>query len=65
MPTCKSLEQGLLEVRSSLTDGKIGRVIFTIRDGEMYLLYVFIKKSQKTPRADLDAAMSRKRDMET
>jgi phage-related protein len=65
MPTCKSLGQGLWEVRSSLTDGKIGRVIFSSRDGDMYLLHGFIKKSQKTPKADLDAAMSRKRDLET
>lgn len=65
MPICRSLGNGLWEVRSSLTDRKIGRVIFSIRDGDMYLLHGFIKKSQKTPKADLDAAMSRRKDLES
>jgi phage-related protein len=65
MPTCRSLGSGLWEVRSNLSDGKIGRIIFSIRDGEMYLLHGFIKKSQKTPKGDLDVAMSRKKDLES
>ncbi len=28
MPACKSLGKGMYEVRSNLTDGKIGRVFF-------------------------------------
>lgn len=65
MPTCRSLGNGLWEVRSSLTDRKIGRVIFSIRDGEMYVLHGFIKKSQKTSEAHLDVDMSRRKDLES
>ena len=65
MPTCRSLGVGLWEVRSNLVDGKIGRVMFCIRDGDMYLLHGFIKKSQKTPRSDLNVAISRKKELES
>lgn len=65
MPICRSLGNGLWEVRSSLTDRKIGRVIFSIRDGDMYLLHGFIKKSRKAPKADLDIAMSRRKDLDS
>jgi phage-related protein len=64
MPYCRSLGQGLWEVRSDLTDGKIGRVVFWIENGEMILLHGFIKKTQKTPSADLDMALRRKRELE-
>ena len=59
MPVCKALGGGLLEVRSNLTDGRIGRVLFCIITGEMVLLHGFVKKTQKTPPADL--ALARKR----
>jgi phage-related protein len=64
MPYCRSLGQGLWEVRSDLTYGKIGRVVFWIENGEMILLHGFIKKTQKTPSADLDMALRRKRELE-
>ena len=64
MPYCRPLGQGLWEVRSDLTDGKIGRVVFCIENGEMILLHAFIKKTQKTPSTDLDIALRRKRELE-
>lgn len=63
MPLCKNLKQGLWEVRTDLPDG-IARVMFCIHEGEMVLLHGFIKKSQQTPKADLDKARKRKRDLE-
>ena len=62
MPLCRSLGGGLWEVRSNLTQGRIARVIFCIADGRMALLHGFVKKTQKTPQADL--ALSRKRQKE-
>jgi phage-related protein len=59
MPLCRPLGQGLYEVRSNLTDGRIGRVLFCIIDGEMVLLHGFVKKTQKTPPADLALAIKR------
>ncbi len=35
------------------------RVIFGVSDGQMVLLHGFIKKTQKTPRHDIDLALKR------
>lgn len=59
MPSCRSMGAGLFEIRSSLSDGKIGRVLFGIAGGSMVLLHGFIKKTQTTPKADLDLARKR------
>ena len=50
---------GLFEIRSNLSDGRIGRVLFGITGGGMVLLHGFIKKTQATPKADLDLARKR------
>jgi phage-related protein len=65
MPTCKPLGKGLYEVRSSLPSDRIARVIFCIYEGQMVLLHAFIKKTQKTPKQDLNLAMERKAKLET
>jgi phage-related protein len=64
MPLCRPLGSGLWEVRSTLTQGRIGRVIFCIADGHMVLLHAFIKKTQKTPAGDLDTARKRQKEIE-
>jgi phage-related protein len=64
MPYCRSLGLGLWEVRSDLTDGRTGRVIFTLMAGEMVLLHGFVKKTQKTPRKDIEVALKRKREID-
>lgn len=63
MPLCRAMSshKGLWEIRSNLTDGKIARVLFCIHGGSMVLLHGFIKKTQKTPKADLDLAARRMR----
>ena len=63
MPLCRALGNGLWEVRSELTQGRIARVLFCIHEGRMVLLHGFIKKTQKTPDADLNLAIKRKRDI--
>jgi phage-related protein len=63
MPTCRPLGKGLFEVRTNLPDG-IARVIFGFYEDQLILLHGFIKKTQKTPKADLELALSRKRDLE-
>ena len=64
MPLCKSLSNGLWEVRSHLTDGKIARVIFCVHDSYAVLLHGFVKKTQKTPKPDMDLALKRKKALE-
>jgi phage-related protein len=59
LPVCRPLGGGLWEVRSELPSQRIARVIFCIVDGQMILLHGFIKKSQKTPKRELDLARER------
>lgn len=63
LPYCRSLGDGLWEVRSNLTDGKIGRVIFCIVEKQMILLHGFIKKTQKTPSGDITLAVKRMKEV--
>ena len=59
MPVCKPMGDGLYEVRTSLAENRIARVIFYIdKKSRMVLLHGFIKKTQKTP--DEDLALARK-----
>ena len=62
MPLVKSLGDGLWEVRVTFVT-RIARVIFTMNGADMVLLHGFIKKSQKTPKADLKVAKDRKREV--
>jgi phage-related protein len=61
MPVCRPLGGGVYEVRSTLAQNRIARVLFYIdKKSRMVLLHGFIKKTQKTPREDLDLARSNK-----
>jgi phage-related protein len=58
-PVCKPLGSGFWEVRSSLSGGRIARLIFCVKNGEIYVLHGFMKKTEKTPQQEL--ALSRRR----
>ncbi len=58
MPLIRKLEPGLWEGRSHIPSG-IARVIFAVEGESMVLLHGFIKKSQRTPAADLQTARQR------
>jgi phage-related protein len=64
MPTCRPMGDGLFEVRTNLPQNRIARVVFCIYEGRMVLLHGFIKKTQKTPKKDLDLAKERKGKLE-
>lgn len=64
MPLVRSMGKGLHEVRTSLPDGTIARVLFCVHDGEIYALHGFIKKTQATPKADLELARKRQKEIE-
>lgn len=59
LPVCRPLGSGLWEVRSDISDKRIARVIFGFHGGEIVLLHGFVKKTQKTPRQDIDLATRR------
>lgn len=63
MPLIRKMERGLWEVRSSISSG-IARVFFTVMDKTMILLHGFVKKSQKTPKSELDSARRRLKNIE-
>jgi phage-related protein len=61
MPVCRPLRGGIFEVRTSLDQNRIARVLFYIdKKGRMVLLHGFIKKTQQTPREDLELAKKNK-----
>ena len=64
MPKCRSLGQGLWEVRSTLRNNRIARVIFGIVRSQMVLLQGFIKKTQQTSDEDLSLARQRLKEIE-
>lgn len=63
MPLCRPMKgrKGLWEIRTTLTGGRIARVFFCAHEGDMVLLHGFMKKSQKTPKAELEIAGRRMR----
>jgi phage-related protein len=44
MPLCRSLGDGLWEVRSSLGSNRIARLLFCFADGRLIALHGFIKR---------------------
>ena len=65
MPLCRSLGDGLWEVRSSLPSNRIARVLFSVEQERIVVLHGFVKKSQQTPAGDLALARKRKREFES
>jgi len=59
MPLVRSVGRELWEVRSTLPQGRIARVLFCVTGEQMVLLHGFIKKSQKIPNREIDLALKR------
>jgi len=64
LPLVRPLKKKLFEVRTSLPDGTIARVLFCFNQGELYALHGFIKKSAATSVADLALARKRQKEVE-
>ena len=64
MPVCRSMGNGLFEVRSTITGKRIARILFCIHEGTIFLLHGFVKKTRKTPDTDLATALKRKKEVE-
>ena len=63
MPYIGSMKAGLYENRSKGKEG-IGRSLFcTLKGQEIVILNSFIKKSQKTPKKDIDLARKRMKEV--
>lgn len=64
MPLARKLGNGIWEIRSSLSRGRIARVLFVVKGQRMILLHGFVKKGKKTRKQDLLLAQRRKRQFE-
>ena len=58
MPLVDHLDGDIWEVRIRL-ERRIARILFVAEEGAMVLLHGFIKKDQRTPKAELDLARDR------
>lgn len=59
-PLCGSLGGGLYEVRQNVSGGRTARILFCFgHPNEIVLLHGFIKKTQKTPRSEMQIARER------
>ena len=58
MPLVRKMDADLWEIRISLASG-IARLFFTVSSNTMLLLHGFIKKSQATPKSELELAKNR------
>jgi phage-related protein len=65
MPLCRALDGGLWEVRTTLTDDREARVLFFFHEGRIGVVNGFIKKTQKTPQAELALARKRMKEMKS
>jgi len=64
MPVCKSLGKGLWEMRTDLPSKRTARVLFFVHEDRIGVAHGFIKKTQKTPAADLELARKRVKEMQ-
>jgi phage-related protein len=62
-PLVDGFGKGLFEIRTGF-DGSIYRVLFCLKGSTLVLLHGFQKKSQKTPKTDLDLARQRMQEVE-
>ena len=62
MPVCRPLGDGLFEIRTSLSGNRIVRVFFCIdKHQRAVLLHGIVKKTQATPKSDLELARQNKK----
>jgi len=63
MPHTKAMKNGLFELRMKSKEG-IGRIFYcTLVNKHIVMLHCFVKKSQKTPKHDLNLAISRMKEI--
>jgi phage-related protein len=65
MPLVRSMGGGIWELRSSLPSKREVRVLFVAVEDVLVLLHAFVKKSQKTPAPDLNAARQRLKELQS
>ncbi|HDV5785738.1 TPA: type II toxin-antitoxin system RelE/ParE family toxin [Legionella pneumophila] len=59
MPFTKAMGKGLFEVRAKAQEGIARGFYCTISGNRIVILHIFIKKTQATPKKELDLALNR------
>lgn len=63
MPYTRAMGSGLFEIRAKGREG-IGRAFYcTVVENKIMILHSIIKKTQKTPKQDLDLAIKRMKEV--
>jgi len=62
-PYVGRLDSGLYEIRAKGKEGIARSVYCTLKNREIVILHTFIKKSEKTPKKDLDLAKKRMKEV--
>ena len=62
MPHARRLEDGIWELRTKQSSNIARTLYFTVSNKKIILLHGFIKKTQKTPPAELERAKTNKKD---
>jgi len=62
-PYVGRLDFGLYEIRAKGKEGIARSVYCTLKNREIVILHTFIKKSEKTPKKDLDLAKKRMKEV--
>ena len=65
LPLCRPLSGGLWELRSPLASRREARIFFGFHDETLIALHAIIKKTQKTPAADLAIARQRLKEVQS
>jgi phage-related protein len=63
MPLVRPLSDRLWELRTSLPSRREARLIFVASEAMIFVLHGFIKKTQKTPPAEIKLAMKRMKEI--
>jgi phage-related protein len=63
MPLCRSLGAGLWELRSTLTNNRIARLVFFIWSGRIGIVHGFVKKTRTAPPSEIALAQRRMKEM--
>ncbi len=62
-PHTKAMGEGLFEIRAKASEG-IGRGLFCYLKGQhIHVLHAFVKKSQKTPKTELNLTRQRQKEV--
>lgn len=63
LPFTKAMGKGLFEIRAKAQEGIVRGMFCTISKNTIIILHVFVKKTQTTPKKELDLAIKRMKEV--